>query len=58
VVITHAFGRPFEIDALVQFAKSNGIPVFEDAVQSQMFPVYRGHPLSDCVVYSGMARSF
>lgn len=53
VVITHAFGRPFEIEALVNFAKNNGILIFEDAVQSQMFPVYRGHPLSDTVVFSG-----
>ena len=54
VVITHAFGRAFEIDNLVKWAKKHKIPVFEDAVQAQMFPMYKGHPMSDIVVISGI----
>jgi len=53
VVITHAFGRAFETDAIVNWAKANQIPVFEDAVQAQMFPLYKGNPKTDIVGYSG-----
>lgn len=53
VVVTHAFGRSFEMDSIVSWAKANNIVVFEDAVQAQMFPLYTGHPLSDIIVCSG-----
>lgn len=53
VVITHAFGRAFDINTIVRWAKEHNITVFEDAVQAQMFPIYKGHPLTDIVVFSG-----
>jgi perosamine synthetase len=44
VVITHLFGRPCEMEAILKLAESRGIPVIEDCAQA-FLATYDGKPV-------------
>jgi dTDP-4-amino-4,6-dideoxygalactose transaminase len=53
VLITHVFGYPLDVDALVRQARDLKIPVFEDCVQAGFISAYQGHPDATISIFSG-----
>jgi dTDP-4-amino-4,6-dideoxygalactose transaminase len=47
VVVCHLFGYPADLDPARQAAKSQGVPVIDDAAQA-MGAVYKGKPVGTC----------
>ena len=52
VLLSHLFGPPMEINALVGEAKKAGLYIIEDCAQCFMGKGYLGHPDSDVVMFS------
>ena len=52
VLLSHLFGPPMEINALMRKAKKAGLYVIEDCAQCYMGKDYLGHPDSDVVMFS------
>jgi dTDP-4-amino-4,6-dideoxygalactose transaminase len=52
ILAAHLFGGRFNMERIVDWAKANGLQVWEDCAQAYEGTSYRGHPQADAVMFS------